>query len=77
MRQLSWHRPGSFEWHDSARKGLRKNRNSAACPPILASHHSPADFSGQLSGLTRLDRVNAYFQNIKILLNLRQMDRHD
>jgi hypothetical protein len=31
-----------------------------------------ADFSGQHSGFTRLDRVNACFQDIKIVLKLRQ-----
>src|SRR6266700_1264861 len=63
--------PGSLEWRDGARKGLRSNRDFAACPPTLANHHSPADFSGRLSGFTGLNRVNAVSEHRKMLLKPR------
>ena len=49
-------RSGGEQTHE----GQRRNRIPPACLPVLASHHSPADFSGGVSGFTGLDRVNAY-----------------
>src|SRR6185437_14740539 len=69
-------RPGGITGRgdrDQAQKGPRKNRILAACLPILASHQSPADFSGRVSGSTGLDQVNTYPLNSKIQLKLRQL----
>ena len=55
--------PGGTERRNDGEPGNHDpcgNHDLAACLPILASHQSPADFSGGVSGFTGLDRVNAY-----------------
>jgi hypothetical protein len=56
-------RRGQRKGGDQASEGLRSNQIPAARLPILASHHSPADFRRGVSGLTGLDRVNGYSNN--------------
>jgi hypothetical protein len=57
---------GQRKGGNRASEGLRSNQIPAARLPILASHHSPANFRRGVSGWTRLDRVNACSNNPKI-----------
>src|ERR1700692_832981 len=75
-REIVRQAPGGLKRHsagDQASDGLRRNQILADCLPILASHQSPADFRGGVSGLTGLDQVNAYPCNPKMCLKLRQL----
>jgi hypothetical protein len=45
---------------DQAHDGLRRNQILAASLPVLVNHRSPAHCCAAVSGLTGLDRVNAY-----------------
>ncbi|OIQ67636.1 hypothetical protein GALL_507850 [mine drainage metagenome] len=68
--------PGDIERRDDGEKAqhdARGNHDPAARLPILVCHQSPADFCGGVSGLTRLDQVNAYPHHPKMRAELRQL----